>query len=48
MESQLIEVVENSVLEPPMTADDAYGAVPEAEPEGADFSQTRKCGHWRS
>ena len=41
-------VIDDSVLEPPMTVEEAYAVVPDAMAEDAGFSQTRKCGHWRS
>ena len=44
MEADVLE----RVLEPRMTADEVYETVPNAVPEEPDFTQHRKCGHWRS
>lgn len=37
-----------SVLEPAITADEAYASVETTTAVEADFSQHRDCGHWRS
>lgn len=35
-------------LEPRMTADEIWATVPSTTPQEADFTQHRRCGHWRS
>ena len=46
--SEVEPQVLDRALEPTMTADEAYQEVAAAAPEEADFSQHRKCSHWRS
>jgi len=37
-----------SVLDPGTTAEEVYQAISDAIPQEADFSQHRRCSHWRS
>jgi len=48
MEPDCTAVYTADVLEPTVTADEAYASVGKVEPLASDFSNHGRCGHWRS